>query len=351
MSYLRRRQLRPSRNTVRPTLIKAVFGLILPMINPIIHTVRAETGADMGDPAGRVVERREESPDMREGVKMKITPVKAPETIFKSVEQLDIAFTGKPKTYYVNDGNEVKRAAHALNLMNGGAQFTALETQGVVPLTVNPNDPKFKKAVQDLQDKLIELKLLKKSDLEFPVQPGENTAILQKQGIDLTKYFYGKLNQATVDAWYEWTLKFNGDGKKQTGEIQEAGNLVQSTNREEVMTGLGTYARYGMMTTVVAVASKLVEKSDDIKLLERLSEFCAEQLYVCRDKGYKKQEKELSQLFDRITKKMGEIAGRKVEAAKRIEEKALKQADRLDQAIVALSKKNDRGKALLDLDA
>ena len=80
MSYLRRRQLGPSRNTVRPTLIKAVFGLILPMINPIIHTVRAETGADMGDPEGAQKMVRQEDV-LPKGTKMKITPVAAPESV------------------------------------------------------------------------------------------------------------------------------------------------------------------------------------------------------------------------------------------------------------------------------
>ncbi len=374
MSYLRRRQLRPSRNTVRPTLIKAVFGLILPMINPILHTARAEPGADMGDPEGGAQRMVRQEDVLPKGTKMKITPVAAPESALRLITQLDMTFTNKPKTYYVRfDQNDLGKGIDAINLMNGGAAFTALETQGVVPPKVKGKreyTQQFTDAVKKLQDKLIELKLLKKSDLEFPVQSGENTTSLERQGIDLKTYFYGKLNQATVDAWYTWLDTVNT-------EIKAAATQVQGVDREKVMEGLETYAKYGMMTTVVAVASTLVEKSDDIKLLETLSTFCAEQLYVCRDKGYKKQERELTQLFDRITKKRGEIAQRKVEAARRIEEerpgllgmemdkvidpmlagskadatKALEQAEAFDKAIVALSKKEDRGKSLLVLDA
>src|SRR3989338_6368372 len=261
MSYLRRRQLGPSRNTVRPTLIKAVFGLILPMINPIIHTVRAETGADMGDPEGaqRMVRQEDVLP---KGTKMKITPVAAPESALGFVRSLEWKFQGKLNYYIRSDQGELGSAIDAINLMNGGAAFTALETQGVVPPKVRGRreyTQQFTDAVKKLQDKLIELKLLNKSYLEFPVQACENTVGLKSQGIDLKTYFYGKLNQATVDAWSAWLRTVNG-------EIKKAGDQVKSNDVDEVMKGLETYAKYHMMTTVVTVSDTLA-KSENSKVL------------------------------------------------------------------------------------
>ncbi|MFH2106719.1 MAG: hypothetical protein ABII22_05655 [Candidatus Micrarchaeota archaeon] len=125
-----------------------------------------------------------------------------------------------PENYVVLDAAELKPL------------FGALNTLGILPVKSLPAD----EATKYLQDLLIKDKKLDGKKLEF-----------EMAGISLTRY--GKMNLLTIDALDTYLEQMRTD-------VERANGLVGGTNNDQVLEGVDTFLKYGLVDDAKQAATQ-----------------------------------------------------------------------------------------------